>query len=239
MHERAIRQHAEDLEKEIGVRTAELAESERRYKTLVEEMNDGYLVIQEGRIKQPAAWQLESAGTSRVGSGQCTHCGQSACRAQPAKVTRVVPSPSVLDTLKENPLVALFVGSHVVVRIGVIVLFFGVAFLLKVRVGPGLAFDPTAAERRCALGVGARGGGLAGAGARRRTYGLTLQGAGLGIAYMTVFVAFRRYGLLPTGVAMALLVAIGVACAALSVVNNAMALAVLAITGGFAAPILI
>jgi PAS domain S-box-containing protein len=50
MHERAIRQHAEDLEKEIGLRTAELAESERRYKTLVEEMNDGYLVIQEGRI---------------------------------------------------------------------------------------------------------------------------------------------------------------------------------------------
>ena len=39
--------------------------------------------------------------------------------------------------------------------------------------------------------------------------------------------------------ALALLVAIGGACGALSVLNNAMALAVLAITGGFAAPILI
>jgi len=50
MHEGSIRRHAEDLEKEVTVRTAELAESERRYKTLVEEMNDGYLVIQDGRI---------------------------------------------------------------------------------------------------------------------------------------------------------------------------------------------
>ncbi|MBI4962725.1 MAG: PAS domain S-box protein [Desulfomonile tiedjei] len=50
MHERAIRQHAEDLEQEIGVRTAELAASERRYKTLVEEINDGYFVIQNDRI---------------------------------------------------------------------------------------------------------------------------------------------------------------------------------------------
>lgn len=50
MHERSIRQHAEDLEQEVSVRTAELAESERRYKTLVEEINDGYFVIQNGRI---------------------------------------------------------------------------------------------------------------------------------------------------------------------------------------------
>jgi signal transduction histidine kinase len=41
MHERSIRQHAQNLELEIGIRTAELAESERRYKTLVEEINDG------------------------------------------------------------------------------------------------------------------------------------------------------------------------------------------------------
>lgn len=50
MHERSIRQHAQDLEQEIGIRTAELAESERRYKTLVEEINDGYFVIQNSRI---------------------------------------------------------------------------------------------------------------------------------------------------------------------------------------------
>ena len=50
MHERSIRQHAQNLEQEVSIRTAELAESERRYKTLVEEINDGYFVIQNGRI---------------------------------------------------------------------------------------------------------------------------------------------------------------------------------------------
>jgi PAS domain S-box-containing protein len=50
MHERTLRTHAENLEREIGLRTAELAESERRYKTLVEEIIDGYFVVQNQLI---------------------------------------------------------------------------------------------------------------------------------------------------------------------------------------------
>ncbi len=50
MHQMAISRHAQNLEKEIGVRTAELAASEHRYKTLVEEIHDGYFVIQDERI---------------------------------------------------------------------------------------------------------------------------------------------------------------------------------------------
>lgn len=50
MHERMLRQYTENLEKEIGIRTAELAESERRYKTLVEEIIDGYFVVQSEHI---------------------------------------------------------------------------------------------------------------------------------------------------------------------------------------------
>lgn len=50
MHERSIRQHASDLERQITIRTAELTASERRYKMLVEEINDGYVVIRDLRI---------------------------------------------------------------------------------------------------------------------------------------------------------------------------------------------
>jgi len=50
MHERTLRTYAENLEREIGLRTAELAESERRYKTLVEEIIDGYFVVQNQLI---------------------------------------------------------------------------------------------------------------------------------------------------------------------------------------------
>ena len=50
MHEREILQQNRNLEKMIQIRTAALAESERKYKTLVEEIADGYIVIQEGCI---------------------------------------------------------------------------------------------------------------------------------------------------------------------------------------------
>jgi len=49
-HERFLRRHAANLERKVRTRTAELAESEKRYKTLVNEINDGYFVVQGGRI---------------------------------------------------------------------------------------------------------------------------------------------------------------------------------------------
>jgi PAS domain S-box-containing protein len=50
LHEKAIRCHAEDLEKEVEKRTGELVASEAKYRMLVEEINDGYFVNQEGGI---------------------------------------------------------------------------------------------------------------------------------------------------------------------------------------------
>lgn len=46
MHEKKITEHNRLLEAEIQVRTAKLVESELNYKTLVEEINDGYFVVQ-------------------------------------------------------------------------------------------------------------------------------------------------------------------------------------------------
>ena len=50
MHERSILEHTKSLEQAIRDRTAELVVSENRYKTLVEEINDGYFVIRNKRI---------------------------------------------------------------------------------------------------------------------------------------------------------------------------------------------
>ena len=50
LHEKQIRNHAENLEKEVEKRTRELGESESKYRTLVEEINDGYFVNQGGSI---------------------------------------------------------------------------------------------------------------------------------------------------------------------------------------------
>ncbi len=50
MHQKKIIEQNVELEKMVKKRTAALQESEKKYKTLVEEINDGYFVIQDGVI---------------------------------------------------------------------------------------------------------------------------------------------------------------------------------------------
>lgn len=50
MHEKHLRDYAQNLEGEVEKRTKQLAESESKYRVLVEEINDGYFVNQKGRI---------------------------------------------------------------------------------------------------------------------------------------------------------------------------------------------
>jgi PAS domain S-box-containing protein len=50
MHETCLTEYADRLEKDVAARTAQLQESEHKYKTLVEEISDGYLVLQAEKI---------------------------------------------------------------------------------------------------------------------------------------------------------------------------------------------
>ncbi|MCX8023071.1 MAG: PAS domain S-box protein [Syntrophorhabdaceae bacterium] len=50
LHEKAIKDYAQNLEEEVKKRTKELAESEAKYRLLIEEINDGYFVNQDGII---------------------------------------------------------------------------------------------------------------------------------------------------------------------------------------------
>lgn len=144
-----------------------------------------------------------------------------------------------LDKLAEqSPFIHWFLGSHIFVRVGIVILFIGIAFLLKYAADQGWL----SIEARL-IGAAVTGAILVGVGWRlrrtRRVYGLTLQGGGLGIIYLTVFVAYRFYELLPGTVAFPLLVLLGVTAGALAVLSNAKSLAVLAIAGAFAAPLLV
>lgn len=128
-------------------------------------------------------------------------------------------------------------GGNLMVRAGIVVLFFGVAFLLKLAAEN--AWVPI--ELRLA-GVGACGIALLGLGWRlrgaRTLYALALQGGGVGILYLTVFAALRLYGLVPPGLAFAVLAVLAAFSAALAVLQNAPVLAVLGAAGGFLAPVL-
>ncbi|WP_372844411.1 DUF2339 domain-containing protein [Psychrobacter sp.] len=130
-----------------------------------------------------------------------------------------------------------FFGGNLVVRVGVLVLLVGVVLLLRL-LSDYIEISITAKL----ISIGIMGLGLAALGLKlaknRFTYGITLQGAGLAIAYLTTFFAYSVYQVLPSlpsFIGLGLLSAITVA---LAVRQNALPLALLALSGGFFAPIL-
>jgi len=125
-----------------------------------------------------------------------------------------------------------------VARAGVVVLFFGVAFLLKY------------AADRALLPIEVRLAAVAAAGVaglilgwrlrvRRRGFGLLLQGAGVGVIYLTLFAASRLYDRLPPSLALACMAGVVGFSAVLAVRQDAAVLAQLGAGGGFLAPVLV
>jgi uncharacterized membrane protein len=145
-------------------------------------------------------------------------------------------SPRVTTSAAAS-LAAWFQGGNTIVRIGVLILFVGVAFLLRYAI----EHEMLSIEFRLAA-VAAAGVALLLTGwrlrLRRRGYGLTLQGAGIGVFYMTLYAAMRVYGLVPPPVTLGLMVAIAGLAAVLALWQDALPLAVVGFLGGFAAPLL-
>ena len=128
---------------------------------------------------------------------------------------------------------------NVPVKVGVLISFFGVSFLLKYAIDRELFKMPV--EFRL-LGVAAAGLAMIVVGwrlrERRRGYGLSLQGGGAGILFLTVYAALRIWQLLPETTAFVLLAVIAAAVGTLAVLQNARTLALFGVAGGFLAPVL-
>lgn len=126
-------------------------------------------------------------------------------------------------------------GGRLFVTLGLGLLFIGVAMLFKY-----FAYTVSIEARFTAVAIGAIA--LIGFGGyvmrTRRDYGLYLQGGGLGLLFLTVFTAFKFYSLLMPPAAFTFLVLIGAITFAFSITADSMALSVLAVTGGFLAPLL-
>ena len=128
-------------------------------------------------------------------------------------------------------------GGNMLARIGVLLLFIGVGFLLKyasehVRAPIELRLSAVAAGAIALLLVGWR------LRVRRGGYAMVLQGGAVGLLYLTVFAALKLYKILPPEAAILLLLLIVALSSSLAVLQDAIALAVLGIVGGFLAPIL-
>lgn len=157
----------------------------------------------------------------------------------PEKPEIIPTGPDFIDRLFTAAKEWITTG-NVPVKVGVIVSFFGVSFLLKYAIEKEFIVFPIEA-RYLAVAIGA--GVLLGIGWRLRermqVYALSLQGGGIGILYLTIFSAFRVHPLLPAPFAFFLLVMLTAFTGVLAVLQNAKWLAILGTVGGFLAPVLV
>lgn len=131
-----------------------------------------------------------------------------------------------------------FTEGNVPVKIGVMVLFAGVASLLKYGADQGWFSLPP--ELRLAGIAAAALGALVLAWRKRdshRAFALSLQGGAIGVLLLVVFAAFKIFGVMPAGAAFALSIVLVAGAGMLAVLQDAKALAVFALLAGFLAPI--
>src|SRR5690606_20116898 len=164
--------------------------------------------------------------------------GSQAAASRPAR-SAPPAEPGALDRLTALVRSWLFEG-NVPVKIGVLVLMFGIASALKYAADAGWLVLPI--ELRLAgIAAAAIAGlvwGLRSA-PRRPAFGLSLQGGAIGVLLLVVFAAFRYYGVIGAGPAFAIVLVLVAGASVLAVRQNAVALAVLGFIGGYLAPVLI
>jgi uncharacterized membrane protein len=197
----------------------------------------------EPAVEAELSWELpaeilaQAEAEPAPGSSDAWTQAADAPHAAPAARQPVEPrGPSPVERAIDLARAWLF-GGNTVLRIGVLLLFLGLAFLLRYAtegmvVPLQLRYAGVAASAIALLGLGwwLR--------LRNPGYGLMLQGAGIAVLYLTIFAAMRLHPLLAPTQAFALLLIVTFCSAILAVTQNALGLAAAAALGGFAAPIL-
>ena len=130
-----------------------------------------------------------------------------------------------------------FTGGNLLVRIGGVILFFGLAFLVKYAAEHSII----SIEMRL-WGIGLAAVALIGTGWKLRdregAYGQILQGLGVAMLYLVIYGASKFYGLLSLEMAFVLMLGVVVLGSLLAVVEDSLPLALFATAGGFLVPIL-
>jgi uncharacterized membrane protein len=206
--------------------------------------------IAEARATQPP--QPEQASAPAAAAGGAMPAQQAAfstpvappaipvqARVQPPQAPSARPAgPSFIDRAVATTR-RWFTEGNVPVKVGMLVLLAGVAAFLKYASDNGLLRMPVSIRLTLialAAIIGVAFGWMQRE--RRRAFALSLQGGALGVLVMTVFAAYRLYGLIGPLPAFALLVVFVAGLGVLAVAQDALALAMLGLIAGFAAPII-
>ncbi|MEA9725368.1 DUF2339 domain-containing protein [Xanthomonas campestris] len=185
----------------------------------------------------PSVAARSSASVSDAAASAPSPVAASAQPTPPPSAPTPPPAPNAIERAA-SALKRWFTEGNVPVKVGMLVLLAGVASLLKYASDQGWMRMPV--ELRLA-GISAVA--LAGLvfGWRQRTvrpgFALALQGGAIGGLLLTVFAAFKLYGLLGAGLAMGISVVLIAGMCVLAVLQDSRTLAVLGVLAGFLAPI--
>jgi uncharacterized membrane protein len=229
----------------LGALIAQILHLRTRTDTLDRQLQELKQRIADGVVKAAAEERAPTPAATRAAAPAptpatpqpvvrtATPAPQPTAPARPASP----PTPSGVDRAIAG-FIAWLKRGNPLARIGIVILFFGAAFLAKYAADNSLF---PIELRFIALAIGAFALLIVGwrLRERRAIYAQLLQGGGIAGLYLTVFAASRLYQLLPPALAFGLLAIIALAAAVLAVAQNALALAVIGTAGGFLAPILV
>lgn len=159
-------------------------------------------------------------------------------RDEPA-VPIAAPITLPAEPIELPPWLARFWAGNPLVKIGIVLLFFGVASGLRLAAEYGLFPVPVRLFLAAAAAVGLIGFGFAKVrDDTHRVFGLSLQGGGFALLYLVAYFMLARYAMIGQGLAFSLFAAFGVACVTLAAKQDGPALAVLGLASAFLAPLL-
>lgn len=175
------------------------------------------------------AWSAPQEQAS-IRAAQVARPGVAAPRVQQAGDT-------LASLWSSSALGKLLARTNMITRVGIVILFLGVSFLIKyaaesitVPIEMRLAGIAAAALVVFAIGWRLRH--------TRRDYALLLQGAAVGSWYLVTYAGMKMYPVMPASAGFLILLGLSVFAALMSITQDAKSLAVFGILGGFLAPVL-
>jgi uncharacterized membrane protein len=199
------------------------------------------------RVAEPLGYagarlEAESVPTEEAAATAESLAAEDATPEPPPRAPRQAPSRAG-PSLPERTIAAAknwLLGGNTIVRVGMLLVFLGLAFLLRYAsdrfvIPLEVRYLGVAATALAALALGWR------LRTKRPAYALLMQGGAVAVIYLTVFAALKLHDqpLLSTRAGFALLIATVALSALLAVVQDALSLAVAGAVGGFAAPVLL
>jgi len=152
-------------------------------------------------------------------------------------IPQLPPRPATVAAPSED--LESRIGSHWLNRIGIAAVLIGISYFLKYAfennwIGPA---------GRVTIGLVA-GIAIVFWSERFRSKGYkafsySLKAVGIGTLYLSLWAAFQRYALVPSGVAFVMMLAVTASAAAMALAQDAQILAAFALIGGFSTPILL